>query len=104
MPRRTPRRLPNASKEGTPQPGQSVPGWTHPNSEGLFSDVQTEPPVFPFMPIASGAGTGLQVLLCYVCQTISPRSLTLPFKEQPVLMQTFLGITVPQAFGNAKLK
>jgi len=53
VPRRTPRRLPNASKEGTPQPGQSVPGWTHPNSEGLFSDVQTELPMFQFSLIAS---------------------------------------------------
>ncbi len=39
-------------------PGQPVPVLGHPHSEKVFPDVQTEPPVFQFVPIASGPVTG----------------------------------------------
>ena len=37
--------------------GQPVPVLGHPHSEKVFPDVQEEPPVFQFVPIASGPGT-----------------------------------------------
>ena len=39
-------------------PGQSVPVLGHPHREKVFPDVQKDPPVFQFVPIASGPGTG----------------------------------------------
>ena len=39
-------------------PGQSVSVLGHPHSEKAFPDVQREPPVFQFVPIASGPVTG----------------------------------------------
>ena len=38
--------------------GKPVPGLSHPHSEKEFPDVQREPPVFQFVPIASGPATG----------------------------------------------
>jgi len=38
--------------------GQPVPGLGHPHSEETFPDVQMEPPVFQFVPIASCPVTG----------------------------------------------
>ena len=43
-----------------PLPGQPVPVLGHPHSKILFPDVQREPPVFQFGPIASGHFTGHQ--------------------------------------------
>ena len=34
-------------------PGQPVPVLSHPHSKKVFPDVQTEPPVFQFVPFAS---------------------------------------------------
>jgi len=38
--------------------GQAVPVLGHPHSEKVFPNVQREPPVFWFVPIASGPDTG----------------------------------------------
>ena len=38
--------------------GQPVPVLGHPHSEKVFPDVQSEPPGFQFVPIASGPVTG----------------------------------------------
>lgn len=38
--------------------GQAVPVLSHPHSEKVFTDVQREPPVSQFVPIASGPDTG----------------------------------------------
>jgi len=39
-------------------PGQPVPWLGHPHREKVFPDVQREPPVFQFVPTASGPATG----------------------------------------------
>ena len=38
--------------------GQSVPVLRHPHSEKVLTNVQSEPPVFQFVPLASCPGTG----------------------------------------------
>lgn len=38
--------------------GQPVPALDHPHSENTLSDIQTEPALFQFVPIASGVVTG----------------------------------------------
>lgn len=54
LPRTTSRHLPNISKEDTPQPpGQPVPALCHPHSTEGLPSAQTDPPVIPFLPIAS---------------------------------------------------
>lgn len=40
------------------RPGQPMPVLGHSHREKVFPDVQETPPVFQFMPIASGAVTG----------------------------------------------
>jgi len=37
--------------------GQSVPVFGHHHGQKVFSDVQIEPTVFQFVPIASGSAT-----------------------------------------------
>jgi len=60
LPRTMPRWLPHISKDGdaATSPGKPVPVPGHPHSEKLFPDIQREPPVFQFMPIASDPVTG----------------------------------------------
>ena len=38
--------------------GQPVPVITHPHNKKVLPDIQTEPPVFQFVPITSGPVTG----------------------------------------------
>jgi len=38
--------------------GQPVPVPCHPHNKEVLPDVQREPPVFQFMPVASCPGTG----------------------------------------------
>lgn len=48
----------NISTDGDNLPVQPVPGLSQPDSDKVFLDVQTEAPVFPFLPISSGPTTG----------------------------------------------
>ena len=47
--------------------GQTLPVLSHPHSKNVFPDVQREPPVLQFLPIASDSGTGYHPSLPVFC-------------------------------------